>query len=142
MFIIYCLSNYIVIAESIKHCRGNYTTAQINRCAQMSGPFGKQVDRLIVDAGLMTETIASGTRSPKADPYRSDLHLLVEKYAGGGLFRFVPGRSHRSFPHARHACQIVNPQKLGVHLRTLAEERDFWEDLRQQTNTRQAQVRT
>ena len=101
----------------------------------MSGPFGKEVDRLLVSAGMSATEVSSAERTRSPDVYKEDVKLFGLLYGKEKLFEFVPKRKLTTVD-VRHNFDVKTPFKLGSHLRRLAEDRDYWEKLRRDAERR------
>ena len=107
----------------LKQSRGNITPQQVLRCAQLSGPYGRQMDQLFTQSGLGDmDTRDCRQQIPE---YKSDIDRFVAEYACDRLCSYRPGRTHlglRNFNYQRKLKK--SPVKLGVHLKHLAENLD------------------
>ena len=96
----------------LKRAKGNYTPKQILRCAQISGAFGRQLDRIFTRSGL-------GSMDTKRDKVRDkafqrDLPLFVEVYTGGHLCRYTQARRpHKGFTAIEVDPHITNSIGMG-----------------------------
>ena len=72
----------------------------------MAGPFGKEIDRLVIDAGFSSQQVSSSVRPKATDRYSTDVHTLATEYAAGDLFGFIAGRNHKAFPRNMHVAVL------------------------------------
>lgn len=106
-----------------------YTDKQIDRCAQMTGSFGKELDRLFQASGIgksATHHLASASISKK---HKADIAKFVREYKKDKLLAFIPGRIHKGFENFTYRQSIKDPQKMGRTMRSLAEQMDDWRSL-------------
>ncbi|XP_035687479.1 uncharacterized protein LOC118423433 [Branchiostoma floridae] len=114
--------------DMLKHSRGQYTDTQVQRCAEMSGPFGRELDRVFTAAGLGSYITHASTFSHDGR-YQADIDRFVSDFKGDGLFAYLPGRQHTGFEDYTYNSRIRQPEKMGGKLRQLAKEMDLWADI-------------
>ena len=107
----------------LKNARGNYTPLQVNRCAQMSGPYGKQLDQMFHDVGI-ADMQAKAART-KGNAYMSDVQRFVEEYQSDALFDYLPGRKHHGFEDYEPKKLIKDPVGLGRKLKEMSHRMDM-----------------
>ena len=113
----------------LKRSRGNYTEKQIARCAQLSGTFGREMDRLFTEAGL-GHFVTPNVHARSHNRYAEDIATFVAEFQKDGLLEYIPGRHHKGFKNFEHKQTIRDPQRLAHHLMRLAENMDDRRDLR------------
>ena len=112
----------------LKRSRGNLTHKQILRCAQMSGAFGRQLDR-IVTTSCLGDMLTSVYTAPEK-PYVRDIPLVVEEYGRRKLCAYKPQRTpHRGFVGLTNSGKIYKPISMGKKIRDLAQRMDDWRRL-------------
>ena len=107
--------------------RGRYTPKQVQCCAQMSGAFGKQIDRLITKGGL--GDLVQGTSSSRPDTNLKDIADFANEFRKDALFTYHPGRYHRGFEEYVHTASIKSPDLLGRKLQQNAQVMDLWKKI-------------
>ena len=112
-----------------KRSRGNYTERQVNRCALMSGAFGREIDRLFGEAGLGDGNCDIYQKRLKSNV--KDITKFVNEFAKDALLDYLPPRAHRGIGELDMASQIHRPRELGMKLRELSVAMDLWETLPQ-----------
>ena len=110
----------------VKHCRGRYSDNEIMRCAQMSGSFGKHVDNIFAEAGLLKES--ASTRCHRHRPYHMDIAKFVDEYRQHGLGDYCPPRHHRGFSGYEYMSGLKNPRAMALKMSKLSEDLDLWRD--------------
>ena len=115
-----------MLPDMAKRSNGVYTTTQLQRCAQMSGSFGKEVDRLFATAGFNTFQVESANRPKKCKKMEADLLTYVETYTQDNLFKYTEGRKMRC-RNLKVDCKVElkTPYKLGLHLKKLNTNMDI-----------------
>ncbi|XP_038047575.1 uncharacterized protein LOC119721568 [Patiria miniata] len=113
--------------DMLLRSRGRYTPKQVQRCAQMSGAFGKQIDRLITDGGLGDLVQGNGSKTRHAN--KKDVLDFVKEFQKDLLFVYHPGRYHRGFEEYAYSTGIKSPDLLGRKLRKTAEVMDMWKNI-------------
>ena len=83
---------------------------QVQRCAQMSGAFGKEVDGLLTEGGLGDPVHRES--SAKKQVYGKDVDFLREFWKDA-LCEYQPGRQHKCFENYRWSTDIKSPDVLG-----------------------------
>ena len=109
--------------EMLKHSRGRYTDAQVKRCSQLSGEYGKLFH------STFAQSIGKGhplTHKKSNSPYKKDLEVFVEDFQGDALFDYLPVREHKAFPEFVWTQKIKDPVKLGKKLKAHSQTLDFW----------------
>ena len=120
---------FVLISEMLKRANGNYTEKQILRCTQMSGTFGRQLDRVFTKSGLG----AMETRRDKVreKAFQKDLSLFVEECGRRNLCCYKPGRrAHKGFADIGVDAHITNPIAMGQKMVYLSTRMDNWRRLR------------
>ncbi|CAH1242413.1 Hypp6676 [Branchiostoma lanceolatum] len=110
--------------EMLKHSRGQYTDKQVQRVSEMSGSFGRLLDRLFPQAGPGSMTY--GSTFSHDGRYAADIAKFVKEFKGDGLFEYLPGRSHGGFDNFHYKTGIQNVEKMGAKIRKLAQDMDLW----------------
>ena len=114
----------------LQRSAGQYTAKHINRCAQMSGPFGKEMERLMKASEL--GHYSSNTRpSSLSKRVVEDVATFVEEFEKDGLFDHCPGRSHHGFEKFIYKKNIEEPIEMGKQLQRYAVDIDNWDDILQ-----------
>ena len=98
----------------LKNARGNYTDREIGRCAQMSGPFGKQLDNMFTSAGIVD--MRSHPTKKRSNAYLADIKRFVQEYQAEALCDYIPGRNHDGFEEYQQTNRIKSPTALGRNL--------------------------
>ena len=111
--------------EMLKRSRGTYTKAQVQRCCQLSGAFGRYLDDIFMTSLTATEDQKPHHQSTK---YDTDVQQFLEGYKDECLFDFIPGRQHSSFPNFKHAVVLNAPEKMGSKLVKLSQCMDRWKE--------------
>lgn len=111
----------------IKNARGNYTEQQVLRCAQMSGPFGKQLDNMFTSVGLVD--MRSLPSRKRDNVYHSDIKRFVEDYKAEALCDYLPVRSHRAFDEYVASNRITAAAGLGQKLKSMSKRLDIWKNI-------------
>ena len=120
---------FFSLSEMLKRPRGNYTDEQVARCAELSGSFGKEVDRLFSEAGL-GNFCSPDHASSHSKRYREDVATFVKEFHRDGLFEYLPGRYHKGFKKFKYSRQIREPQTMAHLMMRLAEDMDDRLELR------------
>ena len=115
---------YIFVTEMLKHSGGNYTPQQVDRCAQMSGAFGKTLDKLVTISGL--GEMARHYDGQVRRHYMDDIPRFLQEYTPYGLCSYVTNRFHDGFAGFRHSKTIREPASLGFKLNVLSSRLDRW----------------
>ena len=109
----------------LRHARGNYTEAHINRCSKMGGGFGKEVDRLF-NVAMFGGDIYD-TKRKKRPKYSQDVGNFVAEFKDEALFDYCPPREYDNFPeYSDISNRIKSPVRFGRHLAALSRSLDFW----------------
>lgn len=103
---------------------GRYTKKQVDRCAKMCGPFGKEMDRMFGLAGLGSLPIRDPT--VKSELYAKDMASFMRDHNNKGLFTYSAGRKHDGFSNFRTTQPLKDPVSLGVRLKKYSKDMDFW----------------
>ncbi|XP_071483013.1 uncharacterized protein [Diadema antillarum] len=111
----------------VKSSGGSTTPQQLSRCAQMSGPFGKDLDALFTGAGIVD--MEDSTRGKRTDLYDADIRRFTEEYQADALLDYIPGREHSGFGAFEGRCMMQNPKKLGEKLQSLSVKLDMWKNI-------------
>jgi len=107
----------------LKRSRGQYTSQQVKRCAQIGGEFGKTIGKLVAESAG-THMISASQKTP--GKYNADIREFVESFRADGLFDVHPGRQHPSFEGFMARKVVKNPEKLGRRLAELSRDFDLW----------------
>ena len=118
---------FLILLDLLLRSHGRYTDSQIERCAHMCGPFGREIDRLFALAGLGDANISPPGKKP--DWYGDDIISFVEEYASDHLFAYMPGRSHFGFDRFSVKSDVNSPMALGNKLAEFSKDLDFWEEV-------------
>ena len=86
--------NPLCIAEMLKKSRGNVTPRQVERCAQMSGGFGREIAALYSAARLTSGFVRDTNTKRKGS---IDVLDFSDAYRDDRLWDKIPGRSHRMY---------------------------------------------
>ena len=98
-------SNDDSLSEMLKRSRGIYTERQVQRCAEMSGAYGKDVSRILAATTQHHENRPGQTK--KATVLAGDVLKFTKIYGGDGLLSYVPGRSHRGMDEVEQGRGIL-----------------------------------
>ena len=116
----------------IKHCHGQYTIDQIQRCGQMSGPFKKEMSRLMM-YGAQTDEHDHHDSRRKTPKYYQDLGILLDELKEDKLFAYHHGRAHKGFKDFE-VRPLTNGYAMGLKLKELSKKIDMWKRIRQCEN--------
>ncbi|XP_071500137.1 uncharacterized protein [Diadema antillarum] len=108
--------------ETINHCRGNVTERHADRCAKMSGPFGRYLDDMFSDAGIVSMKTPSRKRAENL--YKQDVLSFVSENQRAALFEYLPFREHDGFEGFDGRHVVKAPCKLGQKLKALSRRMD------------------
>ena len=111
----------------MKRSRGRYTEKEVQRCAEMGGSFGKDIDKILNHAGVLSFTESSSSRAGFKKRQQEDIMAFVNQFNADKLFSFVPNRSHVGLEAFQYINKIKQPLKLGKKLRVLSEVLDDWD---------------
>ena len=100
---------------------GNYIERQVNRCAQMSGAFGKTLDKVMTMSGL--GQLARRHDEPTCLHVQEDLPRFLQEYRPHNLCGYIPNRQHQGFQYDRH---VPGADMLGYKQNTLSSRLDRW----------------
>ena len=105
----------------------------------MSGTFGKKIDNLVSKAGFSRQKAEHSTHQRQKNWYGKDLKTFGDVFVKDDLFDYKPGRAHAAFINFTRSpsSKVRDPIKFGKHLRSLSEDRDFWESVRRETRERE-----
>ena len=110
----------------LRRSKGQYTAKQINRCAQMSGPFGKEMERIMTSSQLGHYS-TNPRHSSLSRRVVEDVATFVAEFTNDGLFDCRPGRSHHGFEDFAYEAKIEEPIKMGGKMKTSVDI-DSWDD--------------
>ena len=91
----------------------------------MSGPFGKDFDKLLLTSGIGHFSAAQSSHTSAKQ--KADIAAFVEDCEEEALFSFIPGRHHKGFDSFTYPQAIRNPEKMGQTIKRLAFEIDLWD---------------
>ena len=114
----------LILSEMLKRSRGRYTPKQVERCAQLGGAFGKEIDRLFTNSGI-GDFMTRDTKVHKI-PYEEDVQHFVREFQDDALLDYLPGREHKGFENFLYSTKILSPQTLGRKLHALSKTLDKW----------------
>ena len=107
----------------LKQSGGNVTPKQVLRCAQMSGPYGRQLDAIFTQSGLGDMDVRDCRQRIPA--YKADVARFLQEYQNDNLCSYQPGRMHRGMRDFNYPRKLrKSPLKLGIHLKQLARNMD------------------
>ena len=106
----------------IDFAHGNVTEKHVQRCAKMSGPFGRYLDIMFTDAEIVS--MKTPTRKQADDVYKQEVALFVNENEGSGLFEYLPFRQHKGFEGFDNQDVLRNPKNLGKKLKALSVRMD------------------
>ena len=111
-----------------KHCRGRYTDKEIQRCAQMSGAYGKSVDSIFAEAGLLDKEADSVSHKPH---FKKDIAKFVSEYQQDALVDYLPttDRIHRGFKNYERTVGLPRPRDMALKILQLSQDLDLWREL-------------
>ncbi|XP_038069432.1 uncharacterized protein LOC119738598 [Patiria miniata] len=110
--------------DMLLRSRRKYTQQQAQRCSQMSGELGKQIDQLLT-GGL--GDLPSKNSSEKT--VNKDVLDFVSEFKKDALFDYVPGRHHQGFEDYTYDTSIEAPDCLGQRLLVTSQEMDRWNEI-------------
>ncbi|XP_078141846.1 uncharacterized protein LOC144539769 [Centroberyx gerrardi] len=116
------------VKEMAHRSRGMYTDRQIQRCAETSGAFGKDLDRIFAVAGVGNSVSPQFSSGSAHKRIQADVAQFVSEYGKDGLFAFLPGRSHQGFDEFTYPRNIRDPQRMGELMKSFAKDMDLWRD--------------
>ena len=86
----------------MKRSRGRYTEKEVQRCAEMGGAFGKDLDRLLTSAGVVTFDDSFSRSDSQKRRQIEDIKEFVRDYRSDNLFGNVPGRFHEGLSNFKY----------------------------------------
>ncbi len=113
----------------VRHSRGRYTELHLDRCSKLSGAFGHQVDRILRCQMGRHEGHATPSRNRQMSR-SEDIRRFVQEFQQDALLAYIPGRQFQGTEVPETDGTLRDPVKLGSHLRSLSEDKDFWASLR------------
>ena len=93
----------------------------------MGGAFGKDLDRLLTSAGVVTFDDSFSRSDSQKRRQIEDIKEFVRDYRSDNLFGNVPGRFHEGLSNFRYESKLKKPDRMGRKMRMLAEARDRWD---------------
>ena len=121
------LTGATVVTEMMKRARGKSTDQEVERCAKIGGTFGKDLDKLVTNAGKVSFEETWSSRHSHKKRQVQDIKAFVKEYRSDNLFAAVPGRYHAGLKKFRYENTIEEPIKFGRKLRKLSQDMDKWE---------------
>ena len=94
---------------------GRYTDLQLQRCARLSGAFGKQTDWFLTEGGL--GDLVPSKNTAKKSACNKDVLDFVKEFQKDALFDYHPGRQHCGFEVYINDSCLRSPNLLGRKLR-------------------------
>ena len=98
----------------LKNANGRYTDTQIERCAQMFGAFGKEMQRILNSSGLGQAAAPITTSQAFRRRMKADIGQFVKSYRHDELFSYVPGRFHEGYHDFSYTNQIRQPEQMNT----------------------------
>lgn len=111
----------------MKRSHGKYTDKEVQRCAKMGGDFGKDLDKLLTNAGVVSFEDSRSSRDSHKKRQVLDIKAFVKEYQSDDLFSNVPGRFHEGLNNFRYKNTVEKPVNMGRKMRRLAEDMDRWD---------------
>ena len=97
---------------------------QVLGCTQLSGAFGRQLDKVSTQSGL-GDMVTRNCRQ-QIPAYKADIARFVKEYVGNDLCWYKSDRVNKGFRGFRSARKMnKSPVKLGCHLRQLSTTLSF-----------------
>ena len=120
MILKYCLFG---LAEKLRRSRGTYTDAQVARCSQLGGQFGRNLSKLFCGAiGSEKDHFVRNCESVD----KTDVAHFLETYSQDRLWSFIPGRQHDGFANIKHEWKFKNGAKFAAKMASLSQSLDCW----------------
>ena len=110
----------------IRNSHGQYSSLQIQRCSQMSGPFKKDFRCLLRDSSMAGDSVAFDLDRDKGPRYDVELEQFVDEYKDSAPFDYCPPRAHKAFPDFVRTASLKTPHKLGRTLKCHSANMDLW----------------
>ncbi|KAL7381000.1 hypothetical protein ABVT39_026866 [Epinephelus coioides] len=114
-------------SEMMKRSYGRYTDQETQRCAEMGEAFGKELDRVLTNAGVASLEQSWSIRDRSKKRQIADIRKFVREFNSDGLFDKVLGRFHDGLEKFSYSTKIKNPKRMGRKMRELALEIDDWD---------------
>ena len=127
----------------LKSSGGNMTPKQVLCCAQLSGAFGRQLDKVFTKSGLgEMDTRDCRQRMIRIPAYKADLGRFVKEFAADDLCGYKPGRRNKVFRgFSKDRKFSRSAVKLGSHLKHLSKTLDDFRALALQDPVQNAEER-
>ena len=107
----------------LKQSGGNVTPKHVLRCAQMSGPNGRQLDEIFPQSGLGDMDVRDCHQRIPA--YKVDVVRCLQDYQNDNLCSYQPGKMHRGMRDFTYPRKLRKSHlKLRIHLKQLARNLD------------------
>lgn len=96
----------------LKDSSGRYTKEHIDRAGKISGPLGKELDKLFAQNIADTYVASTGSAETKEQSQAPLVERFVRVYKGDKLVNNIRKRSYVHFPSFEYSMDIKFPEKL------------------------------
>ena len=93
----------------------------------MGGSFGKDIDRILTNAGVVSFTDSWSSREGYKKRMKADIKAFVKDLKDDQLFSYIPERSHVGMENFTYERRIKNPLKMAKKMRALSENLGDWD---------------
>ena len=107
------INEIYILLELLRQSKGNLNLNVVERAAQMSGPYGQQLDLALTEADLAS--LGARIRGDQENIHIKDVVTFTETYKLSGLFECTADRAHRGV-NPKYNQALRDPAELGLRL--------------------------
>ena len=108
----FLMKTIFVISGMLKDSSGRYTKQHIDRAGKISGPLGKELDKLFAQNIAHTYVASTRGTETKEQSQAPLVEKFVKVYKGDKLVQNVRKRAYDLFPSFEYSMDIKFPEKL------------------------------